>query len=544
MALRSGHTFVGRALRDAGVDTIFFLAGGPLSGSIAAAEREGIRVIDFHHEQAAAMAAHAYARVTGKPGVCGAAAGPGVTNLVTGVYNANVDGVPLVVLGGAYPTSTSRRGQFQELDQVTLMQAVTKWADRAYTPSRIPELMAMAFRAAVGLGGPAYLDLPADVLFARIDEEEVPCPRPDQYTVPGRAKAADEDVQRAIDLLAQAERPVVVAGSGVWWSRGYDALRRFVERCGVPFFTTPLGRGAIPEDHELCYPGARAKALREADYVLVAGTRLNFMMGYGAAPRFNPDAKFVRIDLNRTEFGLNRAIDVALLGDAKCVLEQLTQALPDGGLMHRWTAWRDALCEKNKQREGQLRPLFESDQVPIHHYRLFKEVREVLPRNAILTVDGHETLNFARQSIPTYEPGHRMNSGVSGCIGSAVPFGLGAKAGRPDCPVVVLTGDGSFGMNGIEVETALRHKLDLVVVIDNNLGWAAAIQGRHLPGRDLPLIRYDRVVQELGGHGEFVERPEDIRPALERAFAAGGVAVVNVLTDKYLVSETMPFSGY
>ena len=388
------------------------------------------------------------------------------------------------------------------------------------------------------------LDLPADVLFDRVEEDLVPWPRPDQYQVPARALAREADVERAIDLLGQAKRPIVVAGSGVWWSQGSDALRRFVDQSRIPFYTTPLGRGAIPEDHELSFTGARSKAFREADWVLFAGTRLNFILGYGSPPRFNSDARIVRIDLDRAEFGLNRAVDVALLGDARSVLEQLSAALPEGGFGDRWESWIAELRAQHQQREEHVRPLLASDQVPIHHLRLFREIREVMSRDTILVVDGHETLNFARQSIPTYAPGHRLNPGVSGCMGTAVPFGLGAKAGRPDRPVLVLSGDGSFGMNGLELETAVRHKLDVVVVIDNNCGWAAALEGRRIPGRDLPLIRYDRIAQELGAHGEFVERPDEIRPALERALAADKPACVNVVTDPFIRSETMPFSGY
>jgi acetolactate synthase-1/2/3 large subunit len=472
--------------------------------------------------------------------------GPGTTNLVTGVANAFADAAPLIAIGGSSPRVYLGMEAFQEIDQVAIMKPVTKRAERIYDARRIPDVVATALReATAGRPGPVYLDLPGDVLGEKIEEDSVHYPaawRPAPRTLGDPAA-----VREAIALLARAERPVLIAGSGVWWSDGAAALQAFVEATGIPFYTTPISRGLVPEDHALAFLNARSKAFTEADVVLAVGTRFNWVIQFGRPPRFAADLKVIHVDVNPAQLGHNRAVDVPIAGDARAVLEQLRAEAAGTIDATRYSAWTGKLRTLDAEKSAEMDKAMSPDATPIHPLRLCKEVRDVLRRDAILVVDGQEILNYGRQAIPTFMPGHRLNSGALGTMGVGLPFGVGAKVAKPDAQVLVLHGDGSFGINAMEIDTAVRHKIPVVVVISNNGGWTAnAPWTRPLPkpGRTLGHTRYDRMAQELGAHGEFVEKPHDIRPALERAFASGKPAVVNVITDDRARAQTVRFSAY
>jgi len=541
MAKIDGNSLVVRALKDEGVDTVFYLTGGPMVDVGARCIEAGFRTIDCRHEQAAAMAAHAYSRVIGKPGVCFAASGPGTTNLITGVGNAYLDAVPVVAMGGASPLSEVGKGAFQEMDQVAMFKPITKWAERVMHASRIPEIINKAFRIATGgQPGPVYIDLPADVLYNVADDNKVLFPKHPHNVA--RISGDPGMIKKAIALLKDAQRPVILTGTGILWSHAMDELKQFVELSGVPFYTTPQGRGVIPEDHELSFLGARNQAWKEADLALVIATRLNFIAGYGMPPRWAADLKIIQVDISDEEIGRNRPVDVGIVGDAKVVLQQLLEEGRDAFKGRKQLAWVDTLRGYDKRSQEKSAALLNSDAVPIHPLRLCKEVREFMDRDAIIVVDGHEILNFARQSIPLFAPGHSVNAGPNGCMGVAVPFGMGAKVAKPNTQVIVLSGDGSFGFNGIEVDTMIRHKIPAMIVVSNNGGWASV--GGMSAGRDLEFSRYDKMAEVFGGHGEFVEKPQDIRPALERAKASGKVSVVNVITDPKARSTTTAFANY
>ena len=541
MAKIDGSTLVVKALRDEGVDAVFYLAGGPMLDVASRCKETGIRLIDCRHEQAAAMAAHAYSRVSGRHGVCFACSGPGTTNLITGVGNAYLDAAPVVALGGASPISQEGMGAFQEMDQVGMLKPITKWAERVKHIERIPELMNKAFRiAAGGQPGPVYLDLPSDVIYRLVEEKDVRFPdKP--HKIP-RIAADPELVKNAVKLLKEAQRPIILTGTGVFWSGAMAELREFVELTHIPFYTTPQGRGVIPEDHELCFPGARSRAFKEADVVLVIGTRFNFIIGYGMPPRFAADVKFIQIDISAPEIGRNRPVHIGIVGDAGTVLHQLIREGRDTVLKRDALPWIDVLRGYHSRSQEKTEKIMNADSSPMHPLRLCKAVGEFMDRDAVIVVDGHEILNFARQSIPTHVPGHRINAGPNGCMGVAVPFGLGAKAAKPDTQVIALSGDGSFGMNGMEIDTMVRHNIPVIVMICYNGGWAA--EGAMDVGRDLGFSRYDKMAEVFGAHGEYVEKFEDIRPALERAAASGKPAVINVIVDPKARSSTQPFVDY
>lgn len=541
----TGAQLVAKALARQGVDTFFFVMGAPMTVAEGACISADMRGIDVRHEQAAAMMAHAYSRVSNRPGVCMACSGPGALNFGTGLANALVDCSPVVALGGSSPINEYGRGAFQEFDQLAAMRPLVKWAERVYETRRIPEVIDLAFRNALsGKPGPVYLDLPGDVLIGSVEETDVVWPAlpPDGYR--GRPLGDLQLIERAVAAIAEAERPVVISGSGVLWSDAAGALQAWVDQTGMPFYTTPQGRGVVPEDHPLSYPVARSTALREADVVLVVGTRLNYVFGHGQPPRFHPKVRLIRVDIDPGELAASPQVEIGIVGDARAVLEQLAQAAGSRVTKARYAGWRDRLAGIDKAKVPAFEEQMATDQTPIHPLRLCKEIRDFLPRDAILAVDGQEILNYGRQSIPTYVPRHRLNSGPFGTMGVGLPFGLGAKAAKPDAMVVVLHGDGSFGLNGMELDTAVRHKLPVLVVISLNGGWTADPK-REKAGRELGYTRFDELAKALGCAGEYVERPEDIRPALERAAAAvaeGRPALVNVVTDWRARAQTLRFS--
>ena len=542
-----GYTLFGEALAREGVETGFYIMGGPINDAVKAAVAGGVRMVDTRHEQAAAMAAQAYARVTCKPGLCMGASGPGTINLTLGLANALIDCAPVVAFGGASPVGQYQHGSFQEIDQVAIMRPVTKWAERVYDARRIPEYVNIAFRRAMaGKPGPVYIDLPGDVLYDEVDESEVVWPKAPASAARSRPAADAATLSKVADALAKARRPVIVTGSGILWSQASDQLCAFVDATGIPFYTTPQGRGVVPEDHPHFYAHARSTAFKEADLVLVVGTRLNYVISQARPPRFSETATIVQVDVDADGVGANDRVDIGIVADAAVVLEQLLDSVKSSVTPEQFAEWRDQLAAVESKRAPKHEESIATDQMPIHPLRLCKEVRDFIDRDAILVVDGQEILNYGRQTIPTYRPGHRLNSGPFGTMGVGMPFGVGAKAARPDAQVVVLHGDGSFGLNAMELDTAVRHDLPVLVVISLNGGWTAD-PGKIKPGRDLGYTRFDKMMESLGCYGEYVERPEDIRPALERgavAVSKGQTAIINVVTDWRAQSTTASFTAY
>jgi thiamine pyrophosphate-dependent acetolactate synthase large subunit-like protein len=545
MAEITGNEILARCLKAQGVKDLFFIMGGPMLDAELCCIKEGIRLIDTRHEQGAAYMAQAYSRVTQGPGVCMAASGPGALNLGTGLANALIDCCPVVALGGSSPISQFGRQVFQEIDQVKAFEGWVKYADRVHNLKRLPQQINFAFQKALnGKPGPVYLDFPGDVLYTTVDEAQVDwsyCGRP---ILRPRPYAEPQALNALVDAINRARQPIIVSGSGVLWSHAWDEMRAFVEKAGIPFYTTPQGRGVVPDDHPYSYLTMRNDAFREADLIIILGTRTNYVIGHASPPRFSPDAKLARIDIDPEELALSaRHIDIPLVGDCKSVLQQLTDAV-DTRTSERFQTWRQKLADGEARKRSRPGANYPTDG-DIHPLRLCEEIRNFMQREAILTVDGQEILNYGRQSIPTFAPGHRLNSGPFGTMGVGLPFAVGAKAAKPDAQVICLHGDGSFGQNAMELDTAVRHKLPLLCVISLNGGWTAD-PDHDKPGRDLGYTRYDKMAEALGCYGEYVEQPEDIRPALQRAWnkvEEGMVALVNVKTDYRARATTVRFSS-
>jgi acetolactate synthase-1/2/3 large subunit len=534
MALVDGGDLVARCLKREGVDVIFTLCGGHVQAIYDACIDENIKVIDVRHEQAAGHAAEGWSRATRKCGVAVVTAGPGVTDVVTAVANAYQNRSPMLVIGGRSPLADFEKGALQEMDQVELLRPVTKWARCLYDTARIPEYMAMAFRHALtGPYGPVFLEIPSDILFRRVEENDVTFPS--SYRPQGRVQADPSVIRQAAQLLASAQQPLVMAGSLVYWSAAHDRLRQLIERVQAPVYLNAMARGSVRQDHPLFFSRTRLGALARADVILIIGTPLDFRLAYGK--RFNPQAKIIQVDIDPTELGRNRDIDVCVEGDAGAVLEQLLAELGDGRPDN--DGWLKALREEEEKTLATRQEFLNSDAIPIHPLRLCKEIAEFVDANTVVIGDGGDIVNLAAQVLPINYPGQWYDPGPMGTLGVGTGFAMAVKTALPERKVLMVNGDGTFGLNGFEFDTFVRFDLPVVSVVGNDRQWGQiAVGQRMMYGRDRAIAtvlrdsaRYDKVVEALGGHGEFVERPQDIRPALERAFASGKPACVNVITD-------------
>jgi thiamine pyrophosphate-dependent acetolactate synthase large subunit-like protein len=548
MAELTGSEIIAKCLQKEGIKDLFFIMGGPMLLAEATCIKEGIRMIDVRHEQAAAFACQAYSRLKQVPSVCMAASGPGVTNLITGMANALIDCCPVVALGGSSPLSQFGRQVFQEIDQVELMRGCCKHVDRLINLKRIPQQINFALQKAMsGKPGPVYIDCPGDMLYQKIDENLVDWSFAGRPILDSRPLGDPRQVNALVAALAEAQRPLIVSGSGVIWSRAWTEMQEFVEAAGIPFYTTPQGRGVVPDDHPCSYLAMRSSAFRDADLIIVLGTRMNYIIGHASPPRFGPTAKIARIDIDPAEIGTAaRYVDIPIVGDCKAVLGQLLAGIKGKVNADTYKGWRQKLAEGEAAKRNAAGANKYAEDGDIHPVRMLEAVRDFAKRDAILCVDGQETLNFGRQTMPTFAPGHRLNSGPFGTMGVGLPFGVGAKVACPDKQVIVVHGDGSMGMNAMEMDTAIRHKIPLLIVISLNGGWTGDPK-REKPGRDLGYMRYDLICQALGGYGEYVTQPEDITPALVRAQAEvdkGRVALVNVRTDYRARYAGAAFSDY
>jgi acetolactate synthase-1/2/3 large subunit len=527
----TGSDLLVRQLVVLDVRDFFFVIGGPMSDTIGAAVDAGIRGIDTRDERAATFAAIAYSRLTGRPGVVMTCSGPGTTNTVTGLAHAHADGAPVIVLGGSTARYLRGTGAFQELDQVALMRPVTKLAHEASDPEGVPDAVSRSFHAAMsGAPGPVYLDLPSDVLYGAVTGEADPELQPVRPLA--RSGADPASIGEAVKLLTLAERPVLVFGSGALWSGAAPELADLVDRTGIPFYSTPMTRGLVPEDHALSFPAARSTALREADCLLVVGTRDNYVLNHLKPPVVNGDAAVIQVNIDPADVSRNRAATVGIVADAKLALQQLLAALDDAPLsIDDWTTQLASVDLESRQRSEEM----DSDGIPIHPQRLCAEVDRVRTRSTVVVVDGAAILDFARRTFLGYEPGRFMTPGVFGTMGIGVPFGLAAKLACPSDPVIVLTGDGAFGYHALELDTAARHGLGFVVVVANNGGWTSK-RGR--PGYSLDFSDYHLVARALGCSGARVDQPDELPAALDEALAFAArerkPAVVNAIisTDR------------
>lgn len=531
-----GGQLIARQLKREGVDTIFTLCGGHVFAIYDGCIDEGIRVIDVRHEQAATHAADAWGRITGIPGVAVVTAGPGVTDAVTGVANAWRASSPMICIGGQGPFSMFKKGALQEMDHVALMAPITKWSDRCFETRRLPEYVAMAFRHAVsGRPGPAFLEVPLDVMINGMDINEVEFPT-HSYSK-AKAYGDPEYVELAVKVLQTAQKPVVMAGSSIWLCRAQDTLRRFIEEADLPVYLNGMGRGCMPPDHPNFLRHTRGFALDQCDVAVILGTPLDFRLGYGKS--IPESAKIIQIDLDPLDIGVNRGADVGISGDVGAILDQIVKALPEiaGPRKERLhTAWIEELRNMENKTLERLAPQLVSDLEPIHPNRFSAELKKFVDTNTIVIGDGGDIVAIASKVLDVDLPGNWMDPGPLGCLGVGMPFAIAAKLARPEKRVMVLFGDGSFGLTGFEFDTAVRFNLPIIAIIGNDSAWGqmrkpqiATYGEERAIATALAPTRYDKVVEALGGYGELVTDPKEIVPALERAEASGKPACVNVM---------------
>jgi thiamine pyrophosphate-dependent acetolactate synthase large subunit-like protein len=530
----NGGQLTARQLAAAGIDTVFGVVAGPMIEVLSGAVEAGLRVVNCRHEESAGFMASAWGYVSRKPGVLVVGSGPALTNAVTPMYVASESAMPLVVLGGSTYGPTVGLGGFQEGDQIAFANPGCKWTRTVDSTERIPELVHLALgRAVGGRPGAVYLDYPGHLVSRRVPEERVRLrPRSPELFAP---HADPNAIDRLADLIAGAARPLLLIGKGAAWAGAGAALRRLVD-LGLPYVCSPMSRGTLPDDHPHFMNAARGTALRGADVILMIGGRFNWIFGFGGAGRFAPDVRLAQVDLCAEEMWSGADLELGIVADAAAASEQLWRAL-EGRQLSIEDAWWESLRAKRHENEAALDHAMGSDGVPIDPHRLVRELRDALPRDASLAVDGETIMGISRQILPCYVERGMLNAGTTGCMGTGVPYAIGAKLARPDAPSVAVLGDYAFGAAAMEVETAARVGANVVFVVANNEGIAGhSIQDGMFPEgspriASLLPAHYEKLAELVDGHAERVERPEEVRPAFERALAADRPALVHVRVD-------------
>ena len=544
MAEIDGGRLFAKALKREGVEYVFTLNGGHIYNLYEGCVDEGIKVIDFRHEQVAAHAAEGWAKVTGKPGVAIVTAGPGVTDAVTGIANAFQAPSPMILIGGNAGITDHLRGGLQDFDSATFLKPVTKFSEQVKRVERIPEYVSIAFRHATsGVPGPAYLEIPIDVVGGVADEENVKYPG--SYRTESKAYGDPEYIKQVVDILHNTERPMVLAGSDIWWNDASEELREFVEMIDSPVFLNAMGRGSIPSDHPNLGSLGRRYGLVKSDTVILIGTPIDFRLGYGADSMFPQSPRLIEIMMDGSKIGQNRDIDVGVVGDSKAVLRQIMDELRATGYKSPGKGWAEEVITEDQTLKAADESMLNSDQSPIHPMRLMKELRDVLDRDATVIGDGGDIVTFAARVLNINEPGHWLDPGQFGCLGAGSGFAAAAQLARPGKQVCIVYGDGGFGLTGFDVESYVRFNLPIVSIVGNNGAWNQTTQGvvrRGMRGIGTYLSQetdYAKIMDGMGGYGERVTDPEEIRPALERAFNSGKPALLDVVTDPEVAYAAM-----
>ncbi len=525
-----GGRLVAKALKSRGVSHLFTLSGGHLFSIYDGCKAEGIEIVDVRHEQSAVFAAEGFAKATRRIGVAALTAGPGVTNGISAIAGAQANCSPVCVLGGRAPEMRWGSGSLQEIDHLPFVAPLVKSAETVKETGGIPAQTAAALDLSLSAPfGPTFVDYPLDIVFSEAEA-----------VVPALSSSGSEPaagVEEAAALLAAAERPAIMAGSGLYWGHGEEQLRALAEALGIPVFLNGLGRGCLAADHELAFSRARGAGLKGADVALVVGVPIDFRLGFGGS--FGEETKLIRLDVAPNALTANRAPEVDLVGDVAATLTAIGESV--GGGRGRTDAWLDQLREVEAEKRATEQAELNDSRSPLHPVRVYKELGEVLDRNAIVIGDGGDFVSYAGRFIETYEPGCWMDPGPFGCLGAGPGQAIGAKLAHPDRQVCLLLGDGAFGFAGMEFDTLARHDLPVVGVMGNNGIWALEhhpmkfLYGYSVAAELRPETPYEKVVEALGCNGVVVSEPEQLQPALERAFESGRPTLVNVLTDPEVV---------
>jgi 2-hydroxyacyl-CoA lyase 1 len=532
----SGRQLLARSLKQQGMDFMFGVVGFPVTEVAMEAQKAGIRYIGMRNEQSASYAAQAASYLTGRPQGCLVVSGPGVIHGLSGLANAQSNRWPMILLGGASAIDQNGMGAFQEENQVAAATPFTKYAHSIERTERIPFYVQQAVKHALhGIPGATYLDLPDDVLANEIPLSEVV----DEPTVPEpiRTPVAQENIDATLATLKSAESPLVIVGKGMAWARAEDEVREFIEKTQLPFLPTPMGKGVIPDDHPLSVAPARTQALQGADVIVLLGARMNWILHFGQSPRYREDLKVIQLDPSAEDIGTNVPAAVALVGDGKAVMGQVNKALEaDPWQYPEETAWRTSLDSVAEKNVGISATMMADDSTPMNYYRVLKEVRDTMPKDAIIVGEGANTMDIGRTILDNFEPRTRLDAGTYGTMGVGLGFAIAGCVVHPDRRTVAVQGDAAFGFSGMEVETACRHNLPLTVVVINNNGIGGGVaelkEGTPPPvGVFLPEARYEKVMEAFGGRTYYVENPDELEPALTAANTGEGPALVHIRID-------------
>jgi len=528
--MEHGGRIVAKALKSRGVSHLFTLSGGHLFSIYDGCKAEGIEIVDVRHEQTAAFAAEGFAKATRRVGVAALTAGPGVTNGISAIAGAQANCSPVCVLGGRAPELRWGSGSLQEIDHLPFVEPLVKSAETVKETSAIGPRTAAALDLALDAPhGPTFVDYPLDVVFSEAEAEISAASASSSEPAAG--------VEEAAALLGGAERPAIMAGTGLYWGHGEEQLRALAESLGIPVFLNGLGRGCLPADHELAFSRARGAGLKGADVALVVGVPIDFRLGFGGS--FGEETKLIRLDVAANALTANRSPEIDLVGDVAATLAAIAGSLAGG--RGRTEGWLEQLREVEAEKRAAEQEELNDGRSPLHPVRVYKELGEVLDRDAIVIGDGGDFVSYAGRFIETYEPGCWMDPGPFGCLGAGPGQAIGAKLAHPERQVCLLLGDGAFGFAGMEFDTLARHGLPVVGVMGNNGIWALEhhpmkfLYGYSVAAELRPETPYEKVVEALGCDGVVVSDPNQLRPALERAFESGRPTLVNVLTDPEVV---------
>jgi acetolactate synthase-1/2/3 large subunit len=531
----SGAELFVRSIAELGITRIFTLVGDHLNEVLAVAAREGIEILDMRHESGVTHAADAWARISRKPALSLVTGGPGHTNSLTGIATANLAASPLIAVSGSRATTAGDRGAFQDIDQVGMARPVAKWAAEPPNAAQIPFYLGRAYQEAnTGRKGAVHLTIPVDLFTSKTDAPAaLPMPVEDSALAPG-----SREVERTLELLKKAQRPVVIAGSGVWWADAGAELREFIERTSLPLYTITMAKGVVSDEHPLCMGYADPAlnkavhtAFKEADLFLVLGKRIDYRLALGGPRLFSPEAKFIQVDIHAPELGMNRKLEVGIQADARATLRALLAGIEE----KPWTPlpWVDRVRQLRSDWAANLAEAAQDRSMQMHPAAFFAELKKWLPQDLYYAWDGGDVVHWGRATLPALHPGRWLRLGPLGTIGSALPNSLALQLANPGKPVVLITGDGSLGFYIAEMDTAVRHGLPVVMIVGNDAGWGLE---RELQGAtagstvacELRRTQYDQVMKGFGGGGETIDTLDQVRPAVERAFASGVPYCLNV----------------
>jgi 2-hydroxyacyl-CoA lyase 1 len=535
MAEIKGADLLAKSLKEQGVEYMFGVVGFPVGPIADAAQKVGLPYIGMRNEQAASYAAGAVGYLTGRPGSCIVVTGPGVIHGLSGLANAQQNCWPMILIGGASETYRNGMGSFQEERQVLAATPVSKWAHAIEHVNRIPFYVEMAVRQSIyGRPGATYLDIADDLITGSCDTDQVvqvqKCPDPP------RTMAMPQDIERALDVLQSAQRPLALIGQGMASSQAEDEVRAFIEKTQIPFVRTPKGKGVLPDDHPLSAGAARSLALLEADVVFLMGARFNWILHFGLPPRYNKDVRVVQLDIEPEAMHQNKPAEVALVGDGKAIVGQLNAALAGRQWFHpEGSPWRQAIAKKSAENAAMIAPQIDDDSAPGGYYRLFRDIREWLPKNVVLCSEGATTMDIGGTQMPLDNPRSYLNAGSYGTMGVGLGLVVASCVVHPDRPVVHVSGDSAIGFSGMEMETLCRYGMPAKIVVLNNGGIGPGMPEippnpmlNMKPNTLIYGARYDKMMDAFGGKGFYVENPKDLRGALDEAMNFPGPALVNV----------------